>query len=270
MATLPNTIYQRTQASNPCRKRISTPQAAVVGIVITLVAGDEENNLNVNLYILALCSMVFYVLASLFSARLQAMHRVVLAKSPLGMGLPLLMILGIWFASVMLHGPLSAIDAMTIRFVAIVLILIVVYRVVKNNTPNEVTSSRADYKTNQWVKNSVSLFLVSVFFVVISQSSIVFVGILLDDASAGIIAAASKIAALVAFGLNVINVISAPMLSRSYHSGSRADLQKVAAISALASSCVAIPVALFFVVYSEDVLGPLRCKNQHEYQGYKN
>ena len=71
------------------------------------------------------------------------------------------------------------------------------------------TTEYRDY-TNYWKKSSRSFILITASYLILSHIDVLMIGILQDKEQSGIYAIASRIAALVAYGLYVSNIILMP------------------------------------------------------------
>src|SRR4029077_4470085 len=83
------------------------------------------------------------------------------------------------------------------------------------------------YEARMWMRVALPLLLIASFMIVLSETDIVMVGALVGSRQAGLYAAASKTASLVAFVLLAVNAIAAPMISAQHARGEHGAMQRL-------------------------------------------
>jgi O-antigen/teichoic acid export membrane protein len=88
-----------------------------------------------------------------------------------------------------------------------------------------------------------------------SQASTLLVAVILGPEIAGGVFVAERTARLVEVAQTGINQVLAPEISAAYHNGRLAHVQRVSALTALASGAVSVAALLVFIVMGRFVLG---------------
>jgi O-antigen/teichoic acid export membrane protein len=87
-----------------------------------------------------------------------------------------------------------------------------------------------------------------------NEMDILMVGALLDTRSAGIYSASARLATLVAFVLNAVNVVIAPMISNLYNSDRLDELRMLVRDAGRTIFIVSVPIALLLFLLSHQFL----------------
>tara|TARA_R110000751_G_scaffold2018_18_gene10332 strand:- start:123022 stop:124365 length:1344 start_codon:yes stop_codon:yes gene_type:complete len=122
-------------------------------------------------------------------------------------------------------------------------------------TPDETL----DAAKSMWRKSSVRLWLATAMNAAITPLSVVVVGQFISPAETGAFFAAVRVATIIAFPLQGLNLLTAPMLARNYAANNLAQLQRVASFTAIASTAMALLGAVilgFFGAQLLDLLNP--------------
>ena len=106
-----------------------------------------------------------------------------------------------------------------------------------------------------WLGTAIPLMLVAGFHMVMSRTDLLMVGALLDDRSAGIYAAVSRIGMLVSFGTLALHMVVTPMISRLHAAGERASLLRILTFATWAAVISGIVVATVIVFFGDELLG---------------
>ena len=105
-----------------------------------------------------------------------------------------------------------------------------------------------------WRASSLRLWMVTALNAGITPASVVIVGLFVAPAETGAFFAAVRVATIIAFPLQGLNLLTGPMLARSYAAGDMARLQQVASFTAASSSAAAIVGAVFLAIFGKQVL----------------
>jgi O-antigen/teichoic acid export membrane protein len=110
-----------------------------------------------------------------------------------------------------------------------------------------------------WRKSSVRLWLATAMNAAITPLSVVVVGQFISPAETGAFFAAVRVATILAFPLQGLNLLTAPMLARNYAANNFSQLQRVASFTAIASTAMALlgtVILGFFGAQLLDLLNP--------------
>jgi O-antigen/teichoic acid export membrane protein len=131
--------------------------------------------------------------------------------------------------------------------------------VVRRARPAEVASAQSGESDREWLRVSLILLAVAGLQIVYRRSSVIIVGLVIDQASAGVYGAALQVAQLVAFPLTALNVLFAPTIAalhaREDHVGLQSAITTTAWWSTLAALAVAVPL-FFLAPYVLALFGP--------------
>jgi O-antigen/teichoic acid export membrane protein len=92
---------------------------------------------------------------------------------------------------------------------------------------NKYINNKKEIDVDYWKKSSRSFILISASYLILSHIDVLMIGILLDKEQSGIYGIASRIAALVAYGLYVSNIILMPHISSLYTEKRYLSLEKI-------------------------------------------
>ena len=199
--------------------------------------------------------LVVNVLLQVQSNSLVALKRVVLAQSPQAILRPLFLAGGMILVAATSWRPLDAPTAMLVNVAAAVGALAIMRRFLRRALPRAVHEARASYETRTWAGVGWSLVLVSGLLLVLNQTGVIMLGFYEDTTEAGIYATASRIAAVIVFGLTAVNTIAAPMFSEYYSQGRMGELQRVVTLAARGIMAFSLPVSLVFIFGGGPLLG---------------
>ncbi len=210
-----------------------------------------------NTYLIALAVLPLFVLLQVRCACIQGLKKVVAALAPRLVARPVLIVAGIILLYVFTTDQtayISAPAAMSVEIIAVMGSLLLANWLLRLYLPASARSSKVDYDTNEWIRVSVPLLLISGFHLLITNTDIVMLGMLSGTTNSGLYAVAVKISNLVAFGLVAANHIAAPMIAELYSLGKIKQLQRMASLSALIAFLFMAPISIFLVIWGDFVL----------------
>ncbi len=126
-----------------------------------------------------------------------------------------------------LHGGLSTSAALVASLIACYLVLVVQYLLTRHLFEAHKTVDNHVVELREWFGVGVTLLAAGAFTVTLLQVDIVIVGALRGSRDAGIYAAASKTASLVAFVILAVNAVAAPQFASLWALGRVDDLQRL-------------------------------------------
>ena len=154
---------------------------------------------------------------------------------------PLLLIL--FLCGAMLIGVTLAPDRAMMLTVAglglpLVMMLIRVRNLIRNLPPQD--REMSDRST--WVRVGLVLLLMAVLQEVLNQIDLILLGMLGNNAEAGLLAAAQRLSALSVFGLAAIAAVAGPRIAAAFHRGDHAEVAAIARLSARISFASAVAI----------------------------
>lgn len=156
---------------------------------------------------------------------------------------------------VVLGGHLTAIAALVIALGCLALVVGVQLIRFAGFVRAEVPVVAPVLEVRMWMRVALPLLLIASFLIVLSETDIVMVGALAGSREAGLYAAASKTASLVAFVLIAVNAIAAPMISAQHTRGEHAAMQQLVSRVARWVFFPSLAICLFLAVFAQPVLG---------------
>jgi O-antigen/teichoic acid export membrane protein len=154
----------------------------------------------------------------------RAENRVAIAFIPALVARPVL--IGAFAALIALAGGLSTEGALVATMLAAYLVL-VVQHVLTRRLVEVPPATRPVIERHEWLRVGAALLAVNAFIVTLMQVDVVIVGAARGAREAGIYAAASKTASLVAFVIVAVNAAAAPQFATLWAQGRREDLQRL-------------------------------------------
>ncbi|MEO6014288.1 MAG: oligosaccharide flippase family protein [Devosia sp.] len=193
-------------------------------------------------------------LAEYWSSALRAQGSVWTALTPRDivwrLALPLFVV-GLYYSGVTLSGW----AALLLTAVVLGLSLALQYRLARANR-YEIASGTQALRT-YWTahgKSSRSFFLGTVLDSAALNIDIIFVGLLVAPAAAGVYFNAFRTAGLLTLFMFAITLVVAPMVSRHYHAGERRQAQAITALCAWAGFVFSLVVFAGFVLFGDQIL----------------
>jgi O-antigen/teichoic acid export membrane protein len=162
----------------------------------------------------------------LYTEMARAGNRVDIAFIPSLVARPALIGLGV-VGLFILRGVLTTDAALGATLVAAYSVLAVQYIFTRHLFSNRQTESQPVVELREWFGVGISLLAASAFVVTLMQVDIIIVGAIRGARDAGIYAAASKTATLVAFVIAAVNAAAAPQFASLWALGRREELQRL-------------------------------------------
>ena len=231
--------------------------SVIIAFIIFFIALILQNHIShsVEKTFLIACTVIpFMVLVRVRQAILQGLKKIIEAFIPESVIRPLSLIILTTILYFISPSFLKAWDIMILTSIIYISLAILMSYWSKKSLPIELNSVKAKFKTKEWLKVALPLFLISGIAVIQARTDIVMLGMFLNAKIAGIYSAANNIATFVAFALFCINTIAAPLISEYYNKGDIKSLQKVLSTSALAIGAFTIPVAIILLVLGHWIL----------------
>jgi O-antigen/teichoic acid export membrane protein len=112
----------------------------------------------------------------------------------------------------------------------------------------------AEYDTSRWWMGIASLSLFNGILSLDSRIDILMLGFIKDSAQVGIYSIAHKVAMALYFFLSVMNTITAPSVSRLYHSGQKEKLQEMLSKTMRYVMMLTVPACIILIVFSKYIM----------------
>jgi len=123
--------------------------------------------------------------------------------------------------------------------------------------PGEVKEKK--HKANAQARSNIQFTMIDITNFLISSGSFIIGALVLTDRDLGLLRGAERITLLIAFVINVTNIIVAPRIARSFADGSQTALVNAGRWAVRWNAYLATPIFLFCVIWPDpliDLLGP--------------
>lgn len=170
--------------------------------------------------------VVLETLQILTSASIQALKDMVFSLAPQNIVRPFLIIVLILLYKYLFKDILTTIPPLTIYLISTSIVLIILTNISRRKF-SLTKFVKPEYRTSEWLKVSLALFLINGFSLILKQSDTVMIGMFLTPMDVGFYHAASRISLLVVLGINSANMYIAPLISELYTQDRMAELQNI-------------------------------------------
>ncbi|ATX81429.1 Membrane protein involved in the export of O-antigen and teichoic acid [Mariprofundus ferrinatatus] len=229
--------------------------AAVVGSVVWLFQAQWGSAVAIA-FTVAIVGLPLQVLGGLRQATLRGLQQIIRALSPELIIRPLLLLALLGGLFLLSSTGVDAATALALNVVAILAAFLIGVFWQRRFMPSEVSSNRPLYLDREWIGVAWPLFiLVALQAVDGGRIDIMLLGMMVDTESAGIYAAANRLAEIVLFIIASANAAAASMMVRMYATGDNAGLQKLVTMATGGVLLLALPVTVVLILFGQEVLG---------------
>lgn len=234
---------------------------AMIGIsllftfLVIFVFADHINSLDWNTFTISLILLPLLAYNSIRSAILRGLNYVILSQLPENLIRHSLIIIIVIFVYVdWVSIDIKSADAMVINVLATGVTFVVGLILLKWKRPDNLTQYTPEYKTKEWIYSTIPLLIAGGMQVINKRTDIIILGIFTTPENVGIYNVVSRGAELVTFSLIAVNIVIAPKISKLYIKKSMYKLQKLIYYSNLGMILLALPTALIFMFFGNQIL----------------
>lgn len=229
---------------------------AVAGLGVAWSYREDFTSTQVATFLFGLLLVPLVALGNIRGAALRGLRRVVLGQLPEHVLRPCFLILFVLAITLNLAPfTLTPAQAMGFNVLAAGAAFIIGAALLWHARPNEVAAAPVPlYETRTWTTSALPLAFVAGMQMISQHTDILMLGIIGSAEEVGIYKVAVAGAALVAFGLQAVNMVVAPHFARLHVQGEMVKLQRLVTVSARTILFFSIPVVLVFVLFGEDIL----------------
>ncbi len=243
--------------------RWSSLIAGITALVLALIACTLGWHYKVQFSIIQLTTFAYglllvplVALGNLRGAALRGLRRIVIGQLPEAILRPVLLILLIlgvlWLRP---HWQFTAATAMGLHAVAATLAFVVGATLLWRVRPMQLLSHPTpEYTPKRWLLSALPLAFVASMNLINQYTDTLILGLFYSAVEVGIYRVAVSTAALVAFGLQAINMMILPHFARLHAQGDIVKMQHLVTQSARIILLLALPVALILTVFGEPLL----------------
>ncbi|NES88908.1 MULTISPECIES: flippase [Okeania] len=184
----------------------------------------------------------------------RGMKDVTLAYAPSEVIWPILLLLGGWFFWHKNHA-LGSITTIELAMLMLAIALSFQFWQLWSKLNKEVEVTTPVYCYREWIDIALVLLLQVGFKTILSQTDIVMVGSLIGPEQAGIYSAAVKTAIWVAFILQTINIVVAPVFTELYTQNDQQGLQNLVSKVTVWIFWFSLAIGSILIVFAQPVMG---------------
>jgi len=233
---------------------VSSVVIALVGGLTAAVFSDRFDSLQLATFGWGLALVPALALARLRGAALRGLRHVVASQMPDTVLRPALFVIFVLATAFGVGAELTADRAMALHVVAAALAFGVGAVWLRRTAPAQARTVRPRFEHRKWAHAVMPLGLTAGMTLINRHADIVLLGFFVEADEVGMYRVAVQAAILVAFGLQTVNLVAAPHVTRMYHQGNYAQLQRLVTACARGSLAVALPATLVFVLLGEWLL----------------
>lgn len=233
---------------------LSSLAIGAVSVAVMWYVGDRVSQVHFRTIGCALLLIPFIAAGNLAGAALRGLHRVVEGQLPELVLRPGFLTLMVPLVAVLLPGTLTAPSAMALNVVAAAMAFAVGAALLNRHTPTLVRSADPQFMSRAWLRSTLPLGFAQQMQVVNRQASVLILGVFAGDAEVGIYRVAAQVSLLAAFGLQAVNNVVAPRFAKLFAQDDMRAFQRLATLTALASSAFNLVVSAGFIVFGRPFL----------------
>ena len=232
---------------------ITSLMAAVVLIVATVTFIAPNDPITRPTLLLGAVSLPILTLRQFREAQLRAVHHV--WQSMLGPAVwPTLLILFLVGAQ-FLDQRMTPADVMGLQLVVLVVCFLLVWKLTRRSPLAGISTDRIEQRQTHWRRTAMTFLAFDAVILLRGRTSVIIAGMMIDTDTAGVFAAAERIAEVVALGVVSINTFAAPHFAALHAAGRREELRDLIRGSQQLGLLFAVPVAIGFIVFGQSLLG---------------
>lgn len=223
--------------------------AIIVWVLKDRIGADQSTTFWIAFLLLPLLSI-----ATLRQSSLRALKRIIRSDLPDSFFRPLTIAILAGGMFIVSSDNLHATEVMLFNLVGVLIAFLIGTRWLIKALPSQVYQCKPVYSEREWLRVSLPLFFMSGMSLVLHKTDIIMIGVFLDTEQVGIYAIASRVAALMTFGLMAANAIVAPMISELYSTGQHEKLQRMVTLAARGIGVFTLLVFIFLTVFGKFML----------------
>jgi O-antigen/teichoic acid export membrane protein len=207
-----------------------------------------------NTFLWGITLLPVIALGAVRAAALRGFRLIVHGLIPDGIIKPSLFIAFLLLIYWQIGGTISASTGMVLNFIASTIAYFIgAYWLIKY-MPSKVKKEKPTYDIKKWSIVAMPLLLTGGVKIILGRIDVVFLGILSSSEAVGIYEVGYKGAGLVSLSINAFIPFLAPYYSRYFSKNNHKKIQKIATISVLVNSAIALFIALILIVFGDIIL----------------
>ena len=227
---------------------------ALLSAIAAWLFADAFSSTQLASFAWGLALLPLLVLGRLRGAALRGLQHVVAGQMPDTVIRPAILVLAVLALAFTTETALTASVAMALHVGSAAAAFIAGAILLWRAQPTEIYTATPRFRARQWTAAAIPMGITTGMLLINQQADIVLLGFFVTADEVGVYRVAAQAAMLVAFGLQVVNLVASPQFSRLYTRGERRQLQRLAVLCARASLAIALPVALVFIAFGQPLL----------------
>ena len=229
--------------------------STTIAVAGTIIAVTTLSSVDRGPFCVAMLLVPITTLTLLRQGAMQALGRVVSGQLPEYLIRPLLIIAGVLALEFVGSGLLTPTTAMGANVVGVAVAFVIGAVLLKRALPPVLRSVRPAFATNEWLRASLPMMLISGVWMASTYVTTLLVGALDGSRAAGVYSVVQKGAEVIVVVLAATNMSLAPVIARLHARGDLQALEHTTERMARATLLVSAPVALMFIAFPGVYLG---------------
>ena len=225
---------------------------ATFGAIGLLTWGHRLDPVKQNCLWLGLLLIPLISLNALRGAMLRGLRKVLLGQLPEQVIRPTLLLLMLLTLPLLGFAIKSPFLALAAHIGAVAIAFLCGFVLFFRNRPPELATAPVRIEGWVWFRSSIPFGLTAMMQLINGRTDILMLGFFREDADVGIYRVATQIAAVVVFGLQIVNSIQGPHIAHLYAKGEMKRLQRMITRSSQLVFLLALPAVLLIIFF-----GPL-------------
>jgi O-antigen/teichoic acid export membrane protein len=205
-------------------------------------------------FLVVCVGLPIYAVLQLLGSILRGLRRILASQVPSTLLQPLLLGVATLVFVATGSGRLDAPSAMWINLGSATVALLLSFGLLRRVLPGGVRSAVRRSEPRAWLRVAIPLMIFNAFFVIQERADVLLLGSLAGVTDAGLYAAASRVAGVIAFGLTAVNAWAAPLISDLHARGDVPGLQRLVRLAAQGIFLFTAPLALFVAIFGVQIL----------------
>jgi O-antigen/teichoic acid export membrane protein len=233
---------------------VAIPLALVLALVIYWLSPNLGPEKSLTFFV-TLPLIPILCFTGIREATLRSLKKVVYSYVPDSIVRPLVLGVLALGVSFWIQRPITAPMLMALGVAAVLCSTLLGSYWLYKSLPDQVVRATPEYESNHWIKVSLPLFFISGMNLILKRTDVLMLDILQGAASVAYYTVATRLADLAAFGLLVVNMIAAPMISELFNKGNRQELQRIITLAARGIFVLTLMITLVLIFGGKLLLG---------------
>lgn len=225
----------------------------ILVVAVTWWLWRDEQSVRYSAFLWALLLIPLVAFVNIRGATLQGLGKAIQGRLPEELVQPLVIIL-LFAATLWLESELTPVLAVQYRIMATIVAFVIGTFMLSRTLSKKIFRTKRVYKIKIWGASLLSFSLFHGLKIGNSEFMTIIIGFLSSAENVGLYKVANTGSLLVIFGQLAINGILAPQIVKLYNAHDIENLQRVITLGTRVVAAISLPVALFFIFFSEQLI----------------